>query len=222
VKENGFKFAPSEENKYKWLKDMKIDTVIDVGGHKGETVLKFHEILPQALIYSFEPLRDCYEHLAAISKKIPNAKAFNIALGDKKGKVNIYRSEYDASSSILKMGALHKEAFPFSSGERLELIEVDTLDEAMRDLKLGDHILLKIDVQGYELKVIAGAKSMIGRLKVIIVETSFYELYEEGPLFANIYDTLFKNGFAYSGCWSHLNSPLDGKPIQQDCIFLRE
>ena len=148
-------------------------------------------------------------------------KGVALALGDKKGKLNIHRSEYSGSSSLLKMAKLHKEAFPFSAGETLETIEINTLDNIMQEPDLKDNILLKIDVQGYEDRVIMGSTNILGRIKVIIVETSFNELYEGQPLFSDIYELLYKQGFVYSGSWEELKSPLDGATLQQDSIFIR-
>jgi hypothetical protein len=119
------------------------------------------------------------------------------------------------------MTELHKEAFPFAAGEMTESVDVDTLDNVVGGLNLEDNILLKIDVQGYEHKVIMGSASILSRIKVIIIETSFHELYEGQPLFHDIYELLFEQGFVYAGSWWELKSPLDGLPLQQDSIFIR-
>jgi FkbM family methyltransferase len=219
--EDRFKFGPSAEDKFKWIQDMSIKTVIDVGAHAGESAMQFHELFPNAKIYSFEPLHDCFVKLNAAMKNVPNFKSFNLALGDKEGTLDIHRSEWSQSSSLLKMANLHKEAFPFSSGEILETIQISTIDNVAKELDLEDNVLLKIDVQGYEHKVIMGSRNILNRVKVIIIETSFHELYEGQPLFAEIYELLNGLGFVYSGSWGELKSPLDGAPFQQDSIFIR-
>jgi len=89
-------------------------------------------------------------------------------------------------------------------------------------LDFEDNILLKVDVQGYEHKVIDGSRNILNMVKVIIIETSFHELYEGQPLFAEIYELLNRLGFVYSGSWGELKSPLDGAPLQQDSIFIRK
>jgi len=201
---------------------MNIKTIIDVGAHAGESALQFHQIFPNVKIYSFEPLHDCFVKLNATMKNVPNFKAFNLALGDAKGRLEMHRSKFSDSSSLLKMGELHKEAFPYSSGESLETVEVDALDNIAQELDLEDNILLKVDVQGYEHKVIMGSRNILNRIKLIIIETSFHELYEGQPLFHDIYELLFKQGFVYAGSWGELKSPLDGVPLQQDSIFIRK
>jgi FkbM family methyltransferase len=219
--EESFKLGPSAEDKFKWIQGMGIKTVIDVGAHAGESARQFHQIFPDAMIYSFEPLHDCFVELNSVMKNVPDFKSFNLALGDKEGTLDIHRSAFSSSSSLLKMAKLHKEAFPFSSEETRETIHINTLDNVAKELDLEENILLKIDVQGYELKVIDGSKNILNKVKVIIVETSFRELYEGQPLFPEIYELLNRMGFVYSGSWGELKSPLDGATLQQDSIFIR-
>jgi FkbM family methyltransferase len=211
----------SEKNRYKWLQDMNIRTVIDVGANIGQSALEFHKIFPDAKIYSFEPLHDCFMQMNANLKKVPNFRSFNLALGDKKEKRNIHHSEYSPSSSLRKMAKLHKEVYPKSAGDTLETIDVDTFDNVAQGLDLEENIFLKIDTQGYEDRVINGARNTLSRIKVVIIETSFRELYEGQPLFSDIYELLHKQGFVYLGSWSGdaLNR-LDGAHLTQDSIFI--
>lgn len=206
----------------RWLQNMDIKTVIDVGANVGQSVQMFHDILPNAFIYSFEPLQDCFLQLKSNMKNMPNFKAFNIALSDKDGKQDIYRNEYSPSSSFLKLGNLHKKNYPFASRETIETVEVKTLDSIVNELELKDNILLKIDVQGFEDKVLRGGMNTLSFVKVIIIETTFHELYEGQLLFSDIYDFLQKKGFVYSGNWGEeKKSPIDGATLQADSIFIK-
>lgn len=215
------KSALLEENRFKWIQNMNIRTVIDVGANRGQSALMFHELFPDAKIYCFEPLRDCFLQMNANLKSLTNVESFNLGLGEKKGEIVMHRSEYSPSSSARKMSELHKQAFPHTAGEILETIAVDTLDNVAQGLKLEDNILLKADVQGFEDKVIMGALNILRRVKVIIIEISFHELYEDQPLFSDIYELLQRQGFVYSGSWSQdSQSPIDGAHLQQDGIFI--
>jgi FkbM family methyltransferase len=214
-------FGSSGTDKFKWVREMNIKTVIDVGAHEGESALEFHKFFPDAKIYCFEPLSDCFVRLNNNTRNVTNFRSFNLALGDAKDILTMHRSEFSASSSLLKMAELHKKAFPYSSGESLETVEVDTLDNIAQELELEDNILLKIDVQGYEYKVIIGSQVILKRVKIIIIETSFQELYEGQPQFSTIYKLLHEQGFVYSGSWGELRNPLNGAPLQQDSIFIK-
>ena len=106
-------FAPSEANKFIWLSRLNINTIVDVGAHKGEFAMRAFQILPKASIISFEPLEDAFRQLKFNTLTVPNLKAFNCALGDTNSKMEIHRNEFTASSSLLRMVDLHKESISF-------------------------------------------------------------------------------------------------------------
>ena len=133
----------------------------------------------------------------------------------------MHRSEFTPSSSILRMRELHKQAFPFTSKETLEKIAVKRLDDVTGGLDLAKNILIKIDVQGFEDRVIAGGLKTIQMAKLLILETSFESLYDDQPLFDTIYETVKRIGFAYHGNFSQLLSPIDGNILQADGIFIK-
>ena len=206
---------------YAYVASLDIKTVIDVGAHTGEFARMIKRILPAAAIFSFEPLKAEFESLHQQMQNGAGFMAFNCAVGDRNETVEIRRSSYAQSSSLLPMAQLHKEAFPVSAGHTVETVEVKRLDDVLRDFELRPEILIKIDVQGYEDKVIAGAADTIDKAKAIIVEVSFRELYEGQPLFENIFRLLSEKGFRYFGNLYQLLSPVDGAPLQADALFVK-
>ena len=215
-----YQFEPTNQYKFKWIKKLNINTVIDVGSHQGEFASELYQILPEAKFYCFEPLRSNFIELQS-NLNFPSFKLFNLAVGDRQGNLEMYHNNFSPSSSILKCSELHKETFPFSGVEQLEKIEINTLDEIFKGIELKGNILLKIDVQGYEDKVLMGAENILARVNFVVVETSFRELYEGQVLFTNIYEFLSKRGFVYSGSLEELRSPSDGIPLQQDSLFIK-
>ena len=206
---------------YAYVASLGIRTVIDVGAHTGEFARMIKTILPEAAIYSFEPLKAEFQSLQQQMQNGAAFMAFNYAVGDRNETVEIHRSSYAQSSSLLPMAQLHKDAFPVSAGQTTEMVEVKRLDDVLRDFELKSEILIKIDVQGYEDKVIAGAPETIDKTKAIIVEVSFRELYEGQPLFETIFEILSGKGFKYMGNLYQLLSPVDGAPLQADALFVR-
>ncbi len=214
--------VPNEYRRFAWLKNQNIRTVFDVGANVGRFTVMIHKILPEASIYAFEPLKDCYEQLVASMKRSAKFQAFNYALGDEESETDIHRSNYSPSSSMLPMQDLHRRAFPFTKEETRERIKVRRLDGIVQDLDIRENILIKIDVQGFEDKVILGGKQLISRAKILIVETNFANLYERQPLFDVIYEMLRQKGFSYKGNLDQLLNPLDGRVLQADSIFIKE
>jgi len=179
-------------------------------------------VLPAARIVSFEPLPDCFAALETNMRGVPDFVAFNVALGDHDGMTSLYRSDYTPSSSLLSMADRHKSAFPFTAGGREEPVRVRRLDDVAGSLALEQQILVKIDVQGYEHKVLAGAAKVVEEAVLVIVETSFETLYHGQELFDGVYALLRRRGFRYVGSFAQLHDPVDGQVLQQDSMFLHD
>ena len=213
--------AEAERRKTLWLRSIGVKTILDIGANTGQFASSIHQIFPDATIYSFEPLQDCYEQLVANFSNVPRFKAFNLALGDIPGEVEMYRNEYSVSSSLLAMKELHKESFPFTRDEQVQKVNVARLDDLANDLELHRPMLIKLDVQGFEDKVISEGINTISKADIIIIELSVEHLYENQPLFDSIYRKLFDLGFQYKGNYDQLHNPNNGAVLQMDGIFVK-
>ena len=204
-----------------WLKSLNIQTVLDIGANVGQFATTINAILPQARIYAFEPLPECHAQLRARMRDVPNFSAINLGLGDQSGEITFERNAFTPSSSFLKMNSVHKTAFPYTSDTHSVRVSVECLDTIAATLEITDPLMIKIDVQGYEDRVIRGGEQTIRRALLIIVETSFETLYEGQPLFDDIYRQMVGWGFVYSGSLDQLHHPRRGNVIQADSIFIR-
>lgn len=204
-----------------WLHELNIATVLDIGANRGQFALTINTIFPKASIYSFEPILDCFEQLTASMKSIKNFKAFNIGLGESSGELKFERNAFAPSSSFLKMMDTHKTLFPFTCDSQTITVKVEKLDGIAEQLKIMEPLLVKVDVQGYEDRVLRGGEQTIKRAKLIIIETSFQKLYDEQPLFNDIYNQLLDWGFVYIGTLDQLHNPQNGQILQADSLFLK-
>lgn len=204
------------------IKKYKITTILDIGANQGQFALKIHEELPEAYIYSFEPLKDCYDILVQnLEKKQIKFKAFNFALGDVNGETKIQLNNFSPSSSILHITNAHKKLYPKSKETNERTIIVKRLDDVANELRLTDNILIKIDVQGFEDRVIKGGTQVISRAKIVLIENSFIPLYENQALFDDIHKLLTNLGFSY---YSHGDQHWNEKTnelVYEDSIYIR-
>jgi len=208
---------------FQWLEQYNINTVIDIGANTGDFAVMMHGVLPRATVYAFEPLQECYDRLVANMAGIKSSEAFPFALGDSETRADIRRSSYSPASSFLRFSELLHATFPYTTDCTLQPVQVRRLDTVAReDLKLVDNVLIKIDVQGYEDKVIAGGLDTISRAAVLVVETCFCELYEGQPLFPAIYESLVRLGFSYGGSLEQTTNPVDGRVMWSDSVFVRK
>ena len=136
-------------------------------------------------------------------------------MSDSKGIATFYKNEYSGSSSLLEMDDLHKKAYPQTVN--MEAIEVscDMLDNLFvaEDFK-GKVILLKLDVQGAEDKVLKGAEKFLEAVDIILTEVSFVELYKDAILFNDMFHILEAHGFDVYGFENVSQSLNDGSFLQ--------
>jgi FkbM family methyltransferase len=212
-----------EINKYAWLQNLNIKTILDIGANTGQFALEINKYLPDATIFSFEPLRNEYDQLIKRTLNIKRFKAINIALGDINGKTIIHRHIFSPASSLLKVSNVSMEAYPYIGNSNNEEIEIMRLDDFIASDKylLEPEILIKMDVQGFEDKVIKGGENTFILAKVIISEISFQELYEGQECFDGIYNQLINLGFSIKGIIGPGLNPNNGLPLYADAIFVK-
>ena len=204
------------------IKSMNIipRTIIDIGANRGMFSKTSNYLFNNAEIIAYEPLQDCFKELQKMSRIIPSFECYNYAIGNKFEKGQIFKSEYDYSSSLLKMAKLHKKAFPVSDNMEIENIQITTLDKELLGRKLKKPILVKIDVQGYENFVIDGAREILRETDILICELSFYKLYENQSLFEDIYNQLKALNFRFFGSLNEILHPANSAILQIDGLFI--
>jgi hypothetical protein len=146
---------------------------------------------------------------------------FNVAVGDTQGTVPmIEHTENTVSSSILPTTDVSVGIWPAQARQRVVDVRMTTLDEAMGSGPYEPELLVKLDVQGYEDRVIRGGKQTFRRAAAAIVEVNLDSLYKGQAAFADIVAELNDVGLTYSGT---LEQSLfsDGHVIFFDALFSR-
>ena len=198
-----------------------IQTVFDIGANVGEFSADTFTHIPNTLVYAFEPLPDCFAKMEKRFIGNPSFKAWNVALGKETGSVIMQRSSFHPSSSILPMLPLHKKMWPKTAQASEVSVPIQRLDDIALDLPIRGSIMIKMDVQGYEDKVLLGATETLKKTSLLLIETAFVPLYEGQPLFDDIYKIARDAGFSYWGHKEEHFSPLNGERVAEDSIFVR-
>ncbi len=84
-----------------------------------------------------------------------------------------------------------------------------------------DDILVKLDVQGYEDRVIRGAQNIFQRAKVCVLEVSLDPLYSRQASFKDIFLLLDSLRFRYAGNLSQIYGD-DGHVVFFDAVFVKQ
>jgi FkbM family methyltransferase len=206
-----------------WIKSLGIKTVLDIGANEGQFAGFISKLLPDSDVYSFEPLEMCFNKLKALHRNNTKIHPNNYAVGDDNKEVDFFLNDFSPSSSMLKTTSNSTDNFPFTKNQSIVKVEMKKLDDVVSGLELNQNILVKIDVQGVEDKVLAGGENFFKeKVSILFIETSIKKLYENEPSFEAIYNTMTSFGFTYKGNLDQLFSPINGEVLQVDAIFMKK
>ncbi len=163
--------------------DLKITGVIQAGAHEGQEVWLFKRLRVNNG-YFFEPCIRPFRILASLPVG-GNYTYYQIALSDHEGYEVMNAASYDQSSSLLKP-KFHLVVHPNITFEGSEMVMLRTLDS----FKITNCNLLVIDVQGYELSVLRGAKETLKTIDYVYIEVNKEELYEGCSMVEDVDDFL--------------------------------
>lgn|SRR3990167_11033729 len=175
-------------------------TIVEAGAYDGSETVMMAKKIPDAKIYSFEPVPELYRKLNTKANSYKNINTYQLALADFNGKTKFHTSEesdapgvVSQSSSILKP----KDHLIYSSTCFKNTIEVSavTLDTWAKSNNI-DHIdFLWLDMQGYELNTLKASPEILKTVKVIFTEVEFVEAYAGQSLYQEIKSWLESQGF---------------------------
>ena len=101
-------------------------------------------------------------------------------------------------------------------------VPVVTIDGVCAEKNLNGPYLIKVDVQGAELQVLAGATRTLRETEAVILEVTLFGTIIGGPQFSDVVAFMKQHGFvAYDFC-GFLYRPFDNALSQVDMVFVRE
>lgn len=196
-------------------------TVVDVGANVGQFAIAAAKLFPGVQVHSFEPNPPCAAQLQCNVTKLAAVQVHQLALGRVAGTVDFHVNTHSHSSSILPLANSHLDAFPDARESGVIQVQVSTLDQVFAGQILPSPVLLKLDVQGYELPVLQGGKVFLQSVDYVLLEASFKPLYQNEPLFMEIVAQMRELGFEFLRPVGFLRSPQTGEFLQMDALFQR-
>ena len=174
--------------------------VFDVGANVGDYSMLVHRFIPAAQIYAFEPAAPVYQQLARRLSAIGNGghEALNVGLSDEERTVDLhsYTVEGEAVSLISSIDLRLPTQVVRVEVSDTECIHVRTLDSFCASKGIERIDFLKLDVEGHEIAVLRGARAMLDRGAISMIQFEF------GP--ANIYSRTYFYNF-----WTMLSDRYD-------------
>jgi FkbM family methyltransferase len=196
---------------------VEVRRFFDIGGSDGEWSWHISQDFPQATFDLFEPLADQVAEYSDTLKKTlqnPRFRVHKIALGSecKRSSMSVY-PDNPRGSTALESAAVTDEA------KNVE-VQMLTLDRAVDQFRLPLPHVIKIDTQGCELNILAGARETLPGVSALVLECWLMRSYgPKTPLLLEVANFLRQFDFYL---WDFGGEWRDDKGVlgAQDCVFL--
>jgi FkbM family methyltransferase len=200
------------------VRDIDVRVIYDVGANVGTWTLLAKSVLPHAHVHAFEPLPKHCDAFSAVESQFDDVLLHRVALDAEEKHAKLLVTDFSDASSILSLTDSGQSAFGVHEVEQFPLRTI-TLDHYRETHKLSWPDLIKLDVQGYELEVLKGARECLKAAKAVLSEVSFIEYYEGQCLFHDVASFLADAGLFVRAFG--FGTPI-GRPIAQtDVLFMR-
>jgi FkbM family methyltransferase len=189
--------------------------VYDIGAYRGDWSRSTARIFPGARFTLFEANANNESDL-----KASGFPYFLAALDAVDGaEKQLFLSRQEAATGV----SLYRETTPFYSDDNAYVVDVKTrtLDAVAREHRLDPPDFIKIDVQGAEIDVLAGAKESLANCQMLLLEASLLSYNKGAPLIGEVFEAVSRLGFkCVDICEIHRTGP--GLTFQADLIFVRD
>jgi FkbM family methyltransferase len=174
-----------------------IDLVFDIGANLGQYARRLRRGGYDGRIVSFEPLSRAHNALEEAAADDPAwAIAPRLALGDSEGPVTLNVSAESDMSSVLDFTADMARLLDSSAYVGTEVAPQARLDAVFSGYAAaGDRVMVKIDTQGTERRVLEGARGVLPAVRAIQIELSIVPVYEGEPSYLDTIAHLAALGF---------------------------
>jgi FkbM family methyltransferase len=187
--------------------------VLDVGAANGTPAL--YAAFPDADFLLIEPLEEFRHTLNQIAAEMRSARMVAVAAGNTSGTRTLHVHPDLVGSSFY----LEPEDDESVNGVPRQ-VAVTTLDALATEHSLEPPFFLKIDTQGHEADVLAGAERVLAQTAGVVLELSLFDFFEGAPSFASVIRQMDESGFVMYDLCDLRYRLLDGALGQFDALFV--
>jgi FkbM family methyltransferase len=185
--------------------------IFDIGASNGQWTRECQSIYTEARYVLVDPLPSNREALLRMEQSDERVRVCLGVAGATRGSMQLY--DHGDQSSILS-----SDDFP---GTRRE-VEATTVDSLFEIHGSPAPVLLKADVQGYELEVLKGAEECLKSTEMLILEVSFRRVYKDSALAHEVISYVAERGFRIYEICSYTQRESDRDLLQSDLVFVHE
>ncbi len=184
--------------------------IFDIGAADGGWTRHARSFWPKASFVLFEPLEERTADLERLVGELPGISHHKCGLGRGRSILELSISANLYTSSFAYGGTSSRQA------------AVESLDELLAEGKIVQGDFMKIDVQGFELEALAGARIFIQKVQVVIMETYYHRFAPRMSLVHEAVGLMHQKGFRVYEVLDQLRRPFDNAIGQCDICFVRE
>lgn len=173
--------------------------VVDIGAYDGDSAIYFSKRLPKLKILGFEPNPNVFARGKELTKRFPNIQLFNFGFSDVMATIPLFVTKNQDASSLFELNDSTEASF-----ERKIDVQVTTLDQHFHDAP--EILLMKLDVQGAELKILERGIQTLTKTKLVLTEVQVADMYAGGCFYFEIDSFLRKNNFTLHTIISKYNN----------------
>jgi FkbM family methyltransferase len=192
---------------------------LDVGAHEGLWTQDFLKVVPSARVIAVEPQDDLRATVEARFAADDRVTVLGCALADREGSRTFHLMGASVNGSLYEpnpdMDALYRGGW---EEERTVTVETRTVDAIAGGSPIS---LLKIDVQGAEHEVLAGATETLNRTSAVMLEVEFLSHYAGDVTFPALHEWMAERGFRLTGISEPAKSP-GGAMLCSDACYVHE
>ena len=195
-------------------KNFKPDYIVDIGCFRGIWTKRLLKFFPNSKYILFDADHKNIEYLNKLKSKNKNIDYKIKLLSDDEKNYDFF--------SMASGSSIFEEQTNYS--REIKKIKSSLLhNELPSDIKNTKSNLIKLDVQGAELKVLAGLKELINNFEVIILEVSLHKYNKGSPLFYEVISYMQNKKYILYDIYDLKRlGNIDSYLLQFDCVFLRE
>jgi FkbM family methyltransferase len=181
----------------KLLRNREVSGILDAGASNGRISRRLLRFFPEASAYAFEPNPLYADILKEQASADTRFRPQFCVLSDCEGEVQLHITESPGTTSLFQPGDNLKGMYPENSEvkqiQKVDAVTIDGWNERNGSFPIE---LMKFDIQGGEVKAIAGADRVL-RTSTLVVYTEilFNSLYEGGGIYSEVDLSLRKKGF---------------------------
>jgi len=162
--------------------------ILDVGANTGQYGLEIISTIPGVEVHSFEPSSLAFEKLNHLADLHQNWHTYNIGFGSENTSVELFFEELgSASATLLRQEKVFGREESFNS----ENVQIRVLDDFLTENILIDANVLKLDIEGYEMRCLQGGVNSIAKFR--IVQFEFGEVNIDARIFFRDYWNFFSD-----------------------------